>query len=150
MRTVIQRVSRASVTIRGTVHSAIGEGLLVLLGIEPSDTEEDVDWLVRKTAQLRIFNDTQGIMNRSLVDTGGSALVVSQFTLFASYKKGNRPSYIRAAGHDIAIPLYESFCRRLSLALGRPVETGVFGADMQVELLNDGPVTICMDSRNKE
>ncbi len=150
MRTVIQRVSRASVTIQGTVHATIGEGLLVLLGIEPSDTEEDVEWLVKKTAQLRIFNDTQGIMNRSLVDTGGSALVVSQFTLFASYKKGNRPSYIRAAGHDIAVPLYESFCHRLSLALGRPVETGVFGADMQVELLNDGPVTICMDSRNKE
>ena len=150
MRTVIQRVSRASVTIQGTVRATIGEGLLVLLGIEPSDTEEDVEWLVKKTAQLRIFNDAQGIMNRSLIDTGGSALVVSQFTLFASYKKGNRPSYIRAAGHDIAVPLYESFCRRLSLALGRPVETGVFGADMQVELLNDGPVTICMDSRNRE
>lgn len=150
MRTVIQRVSRASVTIQGTVRATIGEGLLVLLGIEPSDTEEDVEWLVKKTAQLRIFNDAQGIMNRSLIDTGGSALVVSQFTLFASYKKGNRPSYIRAAGHDIAVPLYESFCHRLSLALGRPVETGVFGADMQVELLNDGPVTICMDSRNRE
>lgn len=150
MRTVIQRVSRASVTIQGTVHATIDEGLLVLLGIEPSDTEEDVEWLVKKTAQLRIFNDAQGIMNRSLIDTGGSALVVSQFTLFASYKKGNRPSYIRAASHDIAVPLYESFCRRLSLALDRPVETGVFGADMQVELLNDGPVTICMDSRNRE
>lgn len=150
MRAVIQRVTRASVTINGQVKSAIGPGLLILLGIEEADTTEDADWLCRKIAALRIFNDECGVMNRSLTDTGGQTLVVSQFTLMASYKKGNRPSYIRAAGHATAIPLYEHFCRTLSTATGRTTGTGEFGADMQVELLNDGPVTICMDTHNKE
>lgn len=124
--------------------------LLILLGIEEADTADDIDWLVRKISQLRIFDDEAGVMNRSVTDVGGEALVVSQFTLMASYKKGNRPSYIRAAGHATAIPLYETFCQRLSEALGQPVGTGEFGADMKVELLNDGPVTICMDTKNKE
>lgn len=150
MRTVIQRVSRASVTIAGTQKSGIGQGLLILLGIEPSDTRDDADWLVRKILALRIFDDADGVMNRSVVDVGGQLLVVSQFTLMASYKKGNRPSYIRAAGHGIAVPLYEYFCQRLETGLGRPVETGTFGADMAVELVNDGPVTICMDTHHKE
>lgn len=150
MRAVIQRVTRASVTINGQVKSAIGPGLLILLGIEEADTTEDADWLCRKIAALRIFDDECGVMNRSLTDTGGQTLVVSQFTLMASYKKGNRPSYIRAAGHATAIPLYEHFCRTLSAATGRTTGTGEFGADMQVELLNDGPVTICMDTHNKE
>lgn len=150
MRTVIQRVKHASVTISGQVKSSIGEGLLLLLGIEESDSSEDVDWLVRKVVGLRIFDDEQGVMNRSVMDIGGEALVVSQFTLFASYKKGNRPSWLRAARHEISIPLYEEFCRKLSAAMGRPVGTGEFGADMKVELLNDGPVTICMDTHNKE
>lgn len=150
MRTVIQRVSHASVTIDGCVHGSIQQGFLILLGIEPSDTEADADWLAKKAAGLRIFDDEEGIMNRDIVSIGGNALVVSQFTLMASYKKGNRPSYLRAAGHDIAVPLYEYFCQRLSEAIGNQVETGVFGADMKVELLNDGPVTICMDSKNKE
>lgn len=150
MRIVIQRVQRASVSIGGEVKSAIGRGFLILLGVEGRDSSSDVDWLVRKVAGLRVFDDEQGIMNRSIVDTGGEALVVSQFTLFASYKKGNRPSWIRAAGHETSIPLYEEFCRKLELAIGRSVGTGEFGADMQVELVNDGPVTICMDSQNKE
>lgn len=150
MRTVIQRVSSASVTIDGTVKSAIGPGLLILLGIGHEDGQEDIDWLVRKIAGLRIFNDDEGVMNRSVVDIGGEALVVSQFTLMASTKKGNRPSYIGAAGHEKAIPLYEQFCADLSEAIGRPVGTGEFGADMKVALVNDGPVTICMNSRNKE
>ena len=150
MRTVIQRVSHASVTIDGCVHGSIQQGFLILLGIEPSDTEADADWLAKKAAGLRIFDDEGGVMNRDIVSIGGNALVVSQFTLMASYKKGNRPSYLRAAGHDIAVPLYEYFCQRLSEAIGNQVETGVFGADMKVELLNDGPVTICMDSKNKE
>lgn len=150
MRTVIQRVSHASVTIDGCVHGSIQQGFLILLGIEPSDTEADADWLAKKAAGLRIFDDEEGIMNRDIVSIGGNALVVSQFTLMASYKKGNRPSYLRAAGHDIAVPLYEYFCQRLSEAIGNQVETGFFGADMKVELLNDGPVTICMDSKNKE
>ena len=150
MRTVIQRVSHASVTIDGKEYSRIEQGLLVLLGIEPSDTEEDANWLVKKIAALRIFDDDQGIMNRDIISIGGNALVVSQFTLMASYKKGNRPSYLRAASHDIAIPLYEYFCRRLSETIGKEVLTGEFGADMQVELLNDGPVTICMDTKHKE
>ncbi|WP_347718941.1 D-aminoacyl-tRNA deacylase [uncultured Alloprevotella sp.] len=150
MRTVIQRVSHASVTIDGCVHGSIQQGFLILLGIEPSDTEADADWLTKKAAGLRIFDDEEGVMNRDIVSIGGNALVVSQFTLMASYKKGNRPSYLRAAGHDIAVPLYEYFCQRLSEAIGNQVETGVFGADMKVELLNDGPVTICMDSKNKE
>ena len=150
MRTVIQRVTHASVTIDDNVKSEIGPGLLILLGVEGSDNSEDVDWLVKKVAALRIFDDEQGVMNRSLTDVGGEALVVSQFTLYASYKKGNRPSWFRAATHDISIPLYEEFCTKLSSAIGRPVGTGEFGADMKVELLNDGPVTICMDTKNKE
>ena len=150
MRTVIQRVSHASVTIDGCVHGSIQQGFLILLGIEPSDTEADADWLAKKAVGLRIFDDEEGVMNRDIVSIGGNALVVSQFTLMASYKKGNRPSYLRAAGHDIAVPLYEYFGQRLSEAIGNQVETGVFGADMKVELLNDGPVTICMDSKNKE
>lgn len=149
MRVVIQRVSSASVTIDGQVRSAIGQGLLVLLGIGPEDGAEDIDWLVRKVAGLRIFNDDAGVMNRSVVEVGGEALVVSQFTLMASTKKGNRPSYIGAAGHEHAIPLYEAFCQALGAAIGRPVGTGEFGADMKVSLLNDGPVTICIDSRNR-
>ncbi len=150
MRTVIQRVHHASVSIEGQTKSSIKQGLLILLGIEDADTEEDANWLIKKTTGLRIFDDTEGVMNRSIMDIDGEALVVSQFTLMASYKKGNRPSYIRAAGHEKAIPLYDYFCRELSKALGHPVGTGEFGADMQVELLNDGPVTICMDSKNKE
>lgn len=150
MRIVIQRVAHASVTIDGACKASIGQGMLVLLGIEEADGEEDIDWLCKKTAALRIFDDENGVMNRSIVDTEGDIIVVSQFTLMASYKKGNRPSYIRAAGHDTAVPLYESFCRKMGEALGRPVQTGEFGADMKVELLNDGPVTICMDTKNKE
>lgn len=150
MRTVIQRVQHASVTIDGTVKSSIGKGYLLLLGVEESDTSEDVDWLVRKVAALRVFDDENGVMNRSLLDVQGEALVVSQFTLYASYKKGNRPSWFRAASHEISVPLYEEFCSKLSEALGKPVGTGEFGADMKVELLNDGPVTICMDTKNKE
>ena len=150
MRTVIQRVQHASVTIDGTVKSSIGKGYLLLLGVEESDTSEDVDWLVRKVAALRVFDDDNGVMNRSILDVQGEALVVSQFTLYASYKKGNRPSWFRAASHDISVPLYEEFCSKLSAALGKEVGTGEFGADMKVELLNDGPVTICMDTKNKE
>ena len=150
MRAVIQRVSSASVTIDGTVKSAIGPGLLVLLGICHEDGQEDIDWLVKKIAGLRIFNDDAGVMNLSVVDVEGECLVVSQFTLMASTKKGNRPSYIGAAGHEIAIPLYESFCSALSSAMGRPVGTGEFGADMKVALVNDGPVTICIDTKSKE
>ena len=150
MRTVIQRVSHASVTINGTVKSAIEKGLLVLVGIEDTDTEEDIQWLCKKIVGLRVFDDEQGVMNKNIQDAGGDILVISQFTLFASTKKGNRPSYIRAAKPDISIPLYEHFCEELSIALGKPVGTGEFGADMKVELLNDGPVTICMDTKNKE
>ena len=150
MRTVIQRVQHASVTIDGTVKSSIGKGYLLLLGVEESDTSEDVDWLVRKVAALRVFDDDNGVMNRSILDVQGEALVVSQFTLYASYKKGNRPSWLRAASHEISVPLYEEFCSKLSEALGKPVGTGEFGADMKVELLNDGPVTICMDTKHKE
>lgn len=150
MRTVIQRVSHASVNIGGNVRSQIGKGFLILLGIEAADCEEDIDWLVRKIVGLRVFDDDEGIMNRCIMDVGGDIIVVSQFTLMASYKKGNRPSWIRAAGHEIAIPLYESFVKKLSEALQKPVGTGEFGADMKVELLNDGPVTICMDTKNKE
>jgi D-tyrosyl-tRNA(Tyr) deacylase len=150
MRTVIQRVSKASVTIEGTVKSAIGKGFLVLIGICEEDSLEDVEWLVKKIANLRVFDDEEGVMNRSIMDIGGEILVVSQFTLFASYKKGNRPSWFRAGSHEHSIPLYESFCSKLSEAIGKPVGTGEFGADMKVELLNDGPVTICMDTKNKE
>ena len=149
MRVVIQRVSSASVTIDGAVRSAIGPGLLILLGVGHDDGDEDIDYLVRKTTGLRIFDDADGVMNRSILETGGEALVVSQFTLMASTRKGNRPSYVGAAGHETAVHLYERFCRQLSDALGREVGTGTFGADMQVALVNDGPVTICMDSKNK-
>ena len=150
MRAVIQRVSSASVTIDGQVKSSIGKGLLVLLGVGYEDGQEDIDWLVKKISGLRIFDDESGVMNRSVVDVGGEALVVSQFTLMASTKKGNRPSYTHAAGHEIAVPLYESFCVALSEAVGKPVGTGEFGADMKVSLVNDGPVTICIDTKNKE
>ncbi|MCI6643553.1 MAG: D-aminoacyl-tRNA deacylase [Bacteroidales bacterium] len=150
MRAVVQRVQYASVTVEGECLSAIRHGLLVLLGVEERDSEEDVQWLVKKVANLRIFDDEAGVMNRSVVEVGGEALVVSQFTLFASYKKGNRPSYLRAAGHGTAVPLYERFCDVLGEALGRSVGRGQFGADMKIELLNDGPVTIVMDTHNKE
>ncbi len=149
MRVVIQRVSSASVSIDGAVRSSIGPGLLVLLGVGREDDATDVDYLVKKTAALRIFDDADGVMNRSVVEAGGGVIVVSQFTLMASTRKGNRPSYIDAAGHETAVPLYELFCERLSAAVGCPVGTGVFGADMQVSLVNDGPVTICMDSRSR-
>ena len=149
MRVVIQRVSSASVSIGGQVRSSIGQGLLILLGIGPDDGAEDLDWLVRKVAGLRIFDDEAGVMNRSVVEIGGEALVVSQFTLMASTRKGIRPSYIGAASLEIAIPLYEAFCAALSDAIGKPVGTGEFGANMQVALVNDGPVTICIDSRNR-
>ena len=150
MRTIIQRVSHASVSIDGTTKAAIGTGYLVLLGCADTDTEEDIQWLARKICGLRIFDDEQGVMNKSIMEVGGDILVVSQFTLWASYKKGNRPSYLRAGRHEVTIPLYERFCSVLSDNLGRKVSTGEFGANMQVELLNDGPVTIFMDTQNKE
>ena len=150
MKAVVQRVSSASVTIDGKVKSAIGPGLMILLGVGHEDGQEDIEWLVKKISGLRIFNDDEGVMNRSVIEVGGEALVVSQFTLMASTKKGNRPSYIGAAGHEKAIPLYEAFCKALSIAIGHPVGTGEFGADMQVALVNDGPVTICFDTKNKE
>lgn len=150
MRIVIQRVTHASVTIKGEMHSSIGQGYLILLGICEEDTSEDVDWLVHKVIGLRVFDDENHVMNRSIMDVDGEVLVVSQFTLYASYKKGNRPSWLRAGSHEHSIPLYEAFCKQLSNALGKPIGTGVFGADMKVELLNDGPVTICMDTKNKE
>lgn len=150
MRIVIQRVKHASVTINGNKKSEIGQGLLVLLGVCEEDTKEDAEWLARKVAALRVFDDSEGVMNRSVLDISGEIMVVSQFTLFASYKKGNRPSWLRAARHEISIPLYEYFCSQVGSLIGKPVATGEFGADMKVELLNDGPVTICMDSKNKE
>lgn len=150
MRIVIQRVRQASVTIDGLFKSSIGQGLMVLVGICEEDTENDADWLAKKTIGLRIFDDEQGVMNRSVTDVGGEVMVVSQFTLYASYKKGNRPSWLRAARHEISVPLYEYFCNQLSQLLGKEVMTGEFGADMKVSLINDGPVTICMDSHNKE
>ncbi|SDD54952.1 D-aminoacyl-tRNA deacylase [Niabella drilacis] len=150
MKTVIQRVSEARVVIDGTIFSAIEKGLLVLLGIEDADTAEDIAWLSQKITQLRIFDDDEGIMNRSVKDIDGALLLVSQFTLHASTKKGNRPSYIRASKPDIAIPLYEKMIRQLESDLGREIRTGVFGADMKVQLINDGPVTIIIDSKNKE
>ena len=150
MRAVIQRVSRASVSIEGRVHGSIEKGLLVLLGIEPADTAADINWLSSKIVQLRIFDDAQKVPNISVKDVGGDILLVSQFTLFASTKKGNRPSYIAAAPPPVAIPLYEAMIARLSDDLGKPVATGQFGADMQVELLNDGPITIIIDSQRKE
>lgn len=150
MRTVIQRVTSASVSIGGEVVGEIGKGVMLLLGITPEDTQQDADWLVGKISRLRIFDDANGVMNLSLQDIEGEALVVSQFTLMASYKKGNRPSYIHAAPPAVAIPLYEYFVAQLQQTLGRPVPTGRFGADMQVSLTNDGPVTIVMDSKNPE
>jgi len=148
MRCVIQRVSEASVTIASHVKSSIGRGLMVLVGVGSDDTTTDIDWLVRKIVGMRIFPDAEGVMNLSVSDVGGEILVVSQFTLMASCKKGNRPSYVNAAPHEISIPLYEEFCKRLSAALGKEVGTGEFGADMKVSLTNDGPVTICLDSKN--
>ena len=150
MRAVIQRVTHASVTINGQVKSAIQQGFLILLGVCDEDTTEDVEWLTKKIAALRVFDDENHVMNRSIIDIEGEALVVSQFTLYASYKKGNRPSWFRAGSHEHSIPLYEAFCVQLSEAIGKPVGTGEFGADMKVELLNDGPVTICIDTKNKE
>jgi len=150
MRTVLQRVKYASVTIDGELKSRIGQGLLVLLGVEDADNQGDVEWLTKKIASLRIFDDDNGVMNKSVTDIGGQILVVSQFTLHAMVKKGNRPSYINASKPDIAIPLYELFCSEMSIQLGNEVGTGIFGADMKVELLNDGPVTIWIDTKNKE
>ncbi|MBO4613453.1 MAG: D-tyrosyl-tRNA(Tyr) deacylase [Bacteroidaceae bacterium] len=150
MRVVIQRVGEASVSIGGRVKSQIQGGMLILLGIEDADTQEDIEWLCRKIIGLRIFDDAEGVMNRNILDAGGDIIVVSQFTLMASTKKGNRPSYIRAARPETAISLYEAFCQHLSALLGKPVGMGEFGADMQVSLLNDGPVTICIDTKNKE
>jgi D-aminoacyl-tRNA deacylase len=150
MRAVVQRVKRASVMTSGEVKSAIGEGLLILLGIEDADGPEDMQWLSSKLINLRVFNDTAGVMNLSLSETGRDILLVSQFTLFASTKKGNRPSYIRASKPEIAVPLYELMIRQLEGDLGKKIQTGVFGADMQVELLNDGPVTIIIDTKQKD
>jgi D-tyrosyl-tRNA(Tyr) deacylase len=150
MRAVIQRVSESSVTIDGKIKSTIGNGLMVLLGIEDADSDDDINWLSAKIVNLRIFNDLDGIMNLSVRETGGNILLVSQFTLQASTKKGNRPSYIRASKPEVAVPLYEKMIERLGLDLGKPIETGEFGADMKVKLINDGPVTIYIDTRNKE
>lgn len=150
MRIVIQRVKHASVTIEGNIKSSIKQGYLILLGVGENDTQEDAEWLVKKVIGLRVFDDEAGVMNKSIMDVDGEILVISQFTLFASYKKGNRPSWLRAARHEISVPLYEHFCKLLSESLGKEVGTGEFGADMKVELLNDGPVTICMDTKNKE
>ncbi len=150
MRAVIQRVTKARVTIEGKIHAAIGDGLLVLLGIEDADTEEDIEWLSGKIVNLRIFNDDNSVMNISLKEIDGDMLLISQFTLHASNKKGNRPSYIKASKPEIAIPLYEKMIQQLSLDLDKIIKTGIFGADMKVELLNDGPVTILFDTKNKE
>ncbi len=150
MRAVLQRVTHASVTINDDRKSSIGQGYLVLLGCENADTEEDIEWLSKKICNLRVFDDENGVMNKSILDVGGEILVVSQFTLWASYKKGNRPSYLRAGSHEVTMPLYERFLEVLSEQLGKPVASGEFGAYMKVELLNDGPVTICMDTKNKE
>ena len=150
MKAVIQRVTEASVTVDGNVTGSIGNGLLILLGIEDADTDEDIEWLSKKTVNLRIFNDEKGIMNLSALETGGDILIVSQFTLMASTKKGNRPSYIRASKREFAEPMYEKFCNRISKETGRTVQKGIFGADMKIKLLNDGPVTILIDTKNKE
>ncbi|RAJ03968.1 D-tyrosyl-tRNA(Tyr) deacylase [Chitinophaga skermanii] len=150
MRTVIQRVTSASVTIDGQVKSSIGPGLLVLLGIEDADNEEDIAWLAAKIVNLRIFNDDEGVMNKSVLEANGEIILVSQFTLHAATKKGNRPSYIKASKPNIAIPLYEKMIKQLEQELGKPIQTGTFGADMKVQLVNDGPVTILIDSKNKE
>lgn len=150
MRAVIQRVTEASVKVDSRITGAIKEGLLILVGVEDADTEKDIEWLVKKIVGLRIFNDENGVMNLSVMDVGGGLLAVSQFTLMASTKKGNRPSYIRASKGDFAEPMYEKFCNALEKESGRKVEKGIFGADMKVSLLNDGPVTIIMDTKNKE
>ncbi|MBG6131351.1 D-tyrosyl-tRNA(Tyr) deacylase [Aquimarina sp. EL_43] len=150
MRAVIQRVSEASVCVEGKIVSNINQGLLILIGIEEKDSQEDIDWLSGKISRLRIFEDEAGVMNKSVLDIDGDAIVVSQFTLHASIKKGNRPSYIKAAKPEIAIPLYKNFVQRLELDLGKKIGTGVFGADMKISLLNDGPVTITVDTKNKE
>jgi D-tyrosyl-tRNA(Tyr) deacylase len=150
MRTVVQRVTKASVKIDHIVFSEIGKGLIVLIGVEEADNQEDIDWLCNKIVQLRIFNDINGVMNLSVIETGGDILAVSQFTLYAKTKKGNRPSYIKAANPDFAIPIYNDFTTRLSQLLGKKVKTGVFGAMMEVEIINDGPVTIIIDTKNKE
>ena len=149
MKAVIQRVAHAGVTIEGAIKASVGKGLLVLLGVGYEDAADDIRWLVRKISGLRIFDDEKGVMNRSVVDVDGEVIVVSQFTLMADCRRGNRPSYINAANHEIAVPLYLEFCRELSEAIGKKVQTGEFGADMKVELLNDGPVTICLDSKDK-
>lgn len=149
MKAVIQRVVHAGVTIEGALKASVGKGLLVLLGVGYEDGADDIRWLVRKISGMRIFDDEKGVMNRSVVDVDGEVIVVSQFTLMADCRRGNRPSYINAANHEIAIPLYLEFCRELSEAIGKKVQTGEFGADMKVELLNDGPVTICLDSKDK-
>lgn len=150
MRIVIQRVKRASVSIDGQVKSSIGKGMMILVGIEEADSHEDIAWLCKKVVGLRIFPDEFGVMNKNILDDGGEILVVSQFTLFASTKKGNRPSYIKAARPEISVPLYENFCTELTKALEKSIGTGTFGADMEVELINDGPVTILIDSKTKE
>ncbi len=150
MRAVIQRVLQASVTIENETKAAIEQGYVVLLGCENADTEEDIQWLANKIAHLRVFDDENGVMNKSILDIGGDIIVVSQFTLWASYKKGNRPSYLRAGSHEVTIPLYERFVKVMSDQLRKPVQTGEFGAYMKVSLVNDGPVTICMDTKNKE
>ena len=150
MRIVIQRVLDSSVTIDGKFHAAIGKGMTILVGIEESDTEEDIDWLCKKIVMMRIFDDENGVMNHSIIDDGGDILVISQFTLFASTKKGNRPSYIRAAKPEISIPLYEKFINKLEFYLGKSIKKGIFGADMKVSINNNGPVTIIVDSKNKE
>ena len=150
MRVVIQRVAKAGVTINGKMNGGVGKGLLIFLGIEDADTDEDIRWMSNKIINLRIFNDDAGVMNRSVLETGGEILLISQFTLHASTKKGNRPSYIKASKPDVAIPLYEKMIEQLTQDLGKEIAKGIFGADMQVELLNDGPVTIIIDSKNKE
>jgi len=150
MKIVIQRVSRASVTINGTVKDNIGKGYMILVGVHEEDTKDDVDWLVKKVCGLRVFDDSEGVMNLPITAVGGEMLVISQFTLLASYKKGNRPSWIHAARHELSIPLYNNFCEKLGRESGVRIATGEFGADMKVELVNDGPVTIVMDTRNKE
>lgn len=150
MRALIQRVKHADVVIEGLVNGEIGTGLLVLLGVHSTDTQDDIDWLVKKISQLRVFDDENGVMNRSVIDINGEVLVVSQFTLYASTKKGNRPSYIAAAPPEVAVPLYEAFVESMSTAIEKRVPTGVFGADMKVSLLNDGPVTIMIDTKNRE
>lgn len=150
MRALIQRVKRASVSIDGAVKSSINNGLLVFIGICDEDNKDDIEWLTKKIAAIRLFNDENGVMNKSVIETDGDILAVSQFTLMASTKKGNRPSYIKAAKPDISIPLYNRFCDEMAATLKRPIKTGVFGADMQVELLNDGPVTIFIDTKNRE